>query len=121
MNPEKAVLKALIAVACQEATGREATLSRNCIEQHIQKYRKTIQSELGGVDDELQALVSEVISDAASGTELAEHDTWDRAGALFGAGLKAAEAAYGNTQELPLRQYHAAKAAMEGLLRGWQD
>lgn len=121
MNPAKAVLKALISIAYHEATEGELTLPKDRVEQHIQKYRETVQTQFGGVDDELQALVAEVISDAPSPRELAEHCTWDRAGAFFCAGIDAAKLAYGNAQELPLRQCHAARTAMEDLLKRWQD
>ena len=122
LNPENAVLKALITVAYQEAAGRDTRLPRDRIEQHIQKYRKTVQSRFGGVDDQLQALVAEVISDAASLRELAEHDSWDRAGALFCEGLEAAKPLSGDIpREEYLRQYHAAKTAMRSLLETWQN
>lgn len=92
VNPEKAVLRALISVAHQE---RPPDVKQRCRGIAFEQCRPR---------------------------DIAEDDLWGRAGALFCEGLEAAKLAYGDTpKEECLRQYHAAKTAMDCPLERWQD
>ena len=72
--------------------------------------------------DVIQALVAEVISDAAARPiDLVKYATWRGANELFCKGLDAAELAEGSDlRELRLGQRLAAMAAMNRLLEAWK-
>ena len=86
-NLEIAALTALIEVVYEDAARH---LSDDRVAEYRLKYIRT--AGWGGVDDELQGLVAEVIQDVAGPTDHEAYRTWQRAGELFREGYGAARA-----------------------------
>ena len=80
------------------------------------KYIRT--AGWGGVDDELQGLVAEVIQDVAGPTDHEAYRTWQRAGELFREGYDATRAVVqcDDPKETYRRRLHVAKVTMKSLL-----